>query len=189
MIALFLFVSALTASAQENLKTDFQAYTNLLVKKDFDKALDYMNDGMFKIVPKTQLIEILEQTFNNPQIDIDMSATPVLSDFSEVKTIGGQHYVKFKNLSVIKMRFNMIDDSLKTAEENKTMLESVKQALVTQFGSENVSYDEKTKFFTLKANKPVIASSADKKKWRFTTVDSDAQKPLLEQFIPKELLD
>lgn len=189
LLVVSLLFFAVTASAQENLKSDFQAYTDLLVKKDFNKAMDYVHEGMFKLVPKEQLVQFLEQTFNNPQIEIDMSAAPVLSDFSEIKTIGGQYYVKFKNLTVIKMKFSMIYDSLKTTDENKTMLESVKGALNTQFGSENVAYNDATKFFTLQATKPVIASSADKKKWKFTTIDSDTQKPLLEQFLPKELLN
>ena len=189
LIVVFLFVCALNTSAQESLKTDFQTYTDLLVKKDFDKALDYMNDGLFKIVPKAQLVEIMEQTFNNQEIEIDMRATPVLSDFSEPKSIEGLYYVKFKTKSVMKMKFNSLYDSLKSDDERKTMLESVSQALNTQFGSENVSYDAKTRFFTLNSIKPVIASSADKKKWKFVTVDSEAQKPMLEKFIPKELLD
>lgn len=184
-----LFISALAASAQESIETDFQAYTDLLIKKDFDKALDYMNDGLFKIVPKAQLVEIMEQTFNNQEIEIDMRAIPVLSDFSEAKSIEGLYYVKFKTKSVMKMKFNALYDSLKSEDEKKTMLESVKQALNTQFGSENVSYDVATRFFTLNSIKPVIASSSDKKKWKFVTVDSEAQKPMLEKFIPKELLD
>jgi hypothetical protein len=185
----FLFVSALAASAQESIKTDFQTYTDLLIKKDFDKALGYMNDGLFKIVPKAQLVEIMEQTFNSQEIEIDMRAIPVLSDFSEAKSIEGLYYVKFKTKSVMKMKFNSLYDSLKSDDEKKTMLESVKQALNTQFGPENVSYDAATRFFTLNSTKPVIASSADKKKWKFVTVDSEAQKPMLEKFIPKELLD
>lgn len=86
------------------------------------------------------------------------------------------------------MRFNSIIKAEKTAEENQAAINMVKENLTTKLGAENVSYDEQTRFFTLKSVKPVIASSTDKKAWKFITVDNESQKAMLEKFIPKELL-
>jgi hypothetical protein len=166
---------------------EFTKYTKLMLDKKFDAGLDYMNPGIFEMAPKEQLLVVMEQTFNNPELDIEMSMPDLLS-FSETKKINETFYVKFKTSSVIKMRFNTLINAEKTAEENQTTINMVKENLNAKFGAENVSYDDQTRFFTLKAVKPVIASSADKKIWKFITVDSEAQKPMLEKFIPKELL-
>jgi hypothetical protein len=170
LIVVLLAICAVQATAQENLKTlidDFHAYNNLLIKKDFNGAMDYTNEGLFKIVSKEQLVEVMDQMFNNSQIDVEIDGVPAVSNFGAVKNINDQFYVKFNSISIIKMRFNMMYNSEKTDAENQAAIETLKQNLVTQFGAANVSYDDKTKFFTLKSDKPVIASSIDKKKWKF----------------------
>ncbi|KXK23020.1 MAG: hypothetical protein UZ12_BCD005002892 [Bacteroidetes bacterium OLB12] len=73
--------------------------------------------------------------------------------------------------------------------EGEAAINRVKQGLVTQFGEANVLYDNATRFFHVTAVKPVIASTADKKGWKFVTIDSEQLIPMLEKFIPKEILD
>lgn len=177
----------LYAQDSQVMTQEFTKYTQLMLDKKFNEGMEYMNPGIFEMASREQLVAVMEQTFNNPELEIEM-AMPELAAFSETKKIEDKFYIKFKTISVIKMRFNSIIKAEKTAEENQAAINMVKENLTTKLGAENVSYDEQTRFFTLKSVKPVIASSTDKKAWKFITVDNESQKAMLEKFIPKELL-
>lgn len=185
---LFVFVTcSLYAQDSKVITEQFNVYSKLIIEKNFEKAFDYINEGIFAIAPREQMMQVMEQTFNNPDLTVE-SSMPEASEFSETRKIGEKFYVKFKSFTVVKMKLNSMITPEKTAEENQAMVNMLKQNFESSFGTGNVSYDDKTQFFSLKANKPVIAASADRKTWKFITVDSEQMKPMLEGFIPKELL-
>ena len=62
-----------------------------------------------------------------------------------------------------------------------------KKGLENQFGQDNVIYDFSTESYRIFVIKNVIADSKDKNNWTFVVVE-DRQKPILEKFMPKELL-
>lgn len=158
-------------------------YSNLILKKDFDKALDYVHAGIFEIAPRDQMKQILEQTFNNPMMEIEMTK-PEIKGVSAIKEIDKTYYLKFNSNDVVKMRF-----SPQAIGEGDEAVAKVRQGLEAQFGQANVSYDSTTRFFSISTLKPVIAASTDKKTWKFVTIDNEQLIPMLEKFIPKEVLD
>lgn len=188
VLILLVFVSVAAQAQDSKIVTEqYMAYSKLIIEKNFEKGFDYLNEGIFEIAPRDQMMQVMDQTFNNPELTVEMTM-PEVSDFSTAKKIEAKYYIKFKSLNVVRMRMNTLINPEKTAEENKAMIDMLKQSFESKFGAGNVSYDEKTNFFSLKATKPVIAASTDKKNWKFITVDSDEMKPMLESFIPKELL-
>jgi hypothetical protein len=186
----FLLLIAVHTYGQDSKKIteDYDAYSKLLIEKNFEKAFDYLNPGIFEIVPKAQLLEVTNQTFNNPAIVLEVSM-PEVSEFSEAKKVGETYYVRFKSFNLIKMKFTGMLTPDKSAEEVQATMKKMQEGFDAKFGAENVSYDEKTQFFQIKATKPVIASSADQKSWKFITIDDDSQKPMLARFIPAEILN
>ncbi|MBL7832668.1 MAG: hypothetical protein JNK18_01875 [Cyclobacteriaceae bacterium] len=190
IVWMFLVVIVANANGQDAKKIteDYNAYSKLLSEKNFEKAFDYLNPGIFDIAPKEQLLEVMNQTLNNPAIALEVSM-PEVSEFSDVKKIGETYYVKFKSFNVIKMKFTGLFTPDKTPAEIQATTQKMKESFDAKFGANNVSYDEQTQFFQIKATKPVIASSADQKSWKFITIDDDSQKPMLSQFIPAELLN
>lgn len=185
----FVFVSVATHAQDTKLITEqFAVYNKLINDRNFEKALDHVNEGLFTIAPREQMLKFMEQTLNNPDLVLE-SSLPEASQFGETKKINDQYFVKFSSFTVVKMKFNNLISSDKSAEENQSMVNMVMANLNASFGEGNVSYDDKTQFFTVKATKPVIAASGDRKTWKFLTIDNDQMKPLLEGFIPKELLD
>ena len=64
---------------------------------------------------------------------------------------------------------------------------ATKAALIKQFGQNNVSYDAAIDTYKIFVVKDVIANSKDKQNWTFVVIE-EKQKPILEKFIPKELL-
>jgi|JI10StandDraft_1071094.scaffolds.fasta_scaffold02899_5 hypothetical protein len=180
--ACLLLVTTYAQDSKEAIK-QFNSYSKLVLDKEFDKALDHVHEGIFEIAPREQMKAILEQTFNNTMMEVEMSM-PEINGVSATKKIENTHYLKFISKNIVKMRF-----SPQAIGEGDEAIAKVRQGLEAQFGQANVSYDNATRFFSVSATKPVIASSTDKKNWKFVTIDSDQLIPMLEKFIPKEMLD
>ncbi len=186
ILCVLLLIAILPAYAQDlstEVQKEYMAYSALLKAKDFDKVLDYTHPGLFEVYPKDQLKAALEQVFNNPQIQIELS-DPVLSEFAPAKQVEANHYVKFKSMTVTKMKFGFFDELPEADKANA--LAMMKDNLKAQFGEDNFSYDEKTGFFTVTANNQMLAVSQDKKGWKFVDVSNKQQRPILEKFIPAE---
>lgn len=181
-VACLLLITTYAQNSKEAIK-QFNAYSQLVLDKQFDKALDHVHEGIFEIAPREQMKAILEQTLNNDMMEVEMSM-PEVQGVSHIKKIENTHYLKFISKNIVKMRF-----STQAIGEGEAAINQVKQGLVAQFGEANVAYDNTTRFFSVTAVKPVIATSVDKKDWKFVTIDSEQLIPMLEKFIPKEILD
>lgn len=181
-VACLLLITTYAQNSKEAIK-QFNDYSQLVLDKQFDKALDHVHEGIFEIAPREQMKAILEQTLNNDMMEVEMSM-PEVQGVSAIKKIENTHYLKFISKNIVKMRF-----STQAIGEGEAAINQVKQGLVAQFGEANVAYDNTTRFFSVTAIKPVIATSVDKKDWKFVTIDSEQLIPMLEKFIPKEILD
>ena len=171
--------SLFAQSYKDSIEAQFLRYTDLLIKKDFAKSADYINPGFFKIIPKAQLITIIEKTYNNPALDFNIE-NPAIVSISDSKDIAENSFVKLQYSNYLSMHFKNDDGkALDTALTKKT--------LQAQFGQDNVTYDALTDTYKVFVIKNVIANSIDKRNWTFVVVE-EKQKPLLEKFIPKELL-
>ncbi|MBX2916446.1 MAG: hypothetical protein KF856_14345 [Cyclobacteriaceae bacterium] len=181
-VACLLLITTYAQSSKEAIK-QFNNYSQLVLDKQFDKALDHVHEGIFEIAPREQMKAILEQTLNNDMMEVEMSM-PEVQGISAIKKIENTHYLKFISKNIVKMRF-----STQAIGEGEAAINQVKQGLAAQFGEANVAYDNTTRFFSVTAVKPVIATSVEKKDWKFVTIDSEQLIPMLEKFIPKEILD
>ncbi len=184
--ALFLFLSftAITwaQSPKETIKSDFTKYWELLKETEFDKALDYVLPEFFEIVPRDQMLTMLEQTLKDPQVEIRFKEARV-QDPQDVEEVEGRFYALFSYTSVMSMRLNV------EGEANTMNPEATKAALEQSFGSGNVVYDEKDKSFQITSDKKVWAISENgKDTWKFLAIEQQ-QRPILEKLLPKSLLE
>lgn len=186
MLRLFIvfvsFTISTTLSAQaykDSIKAQFLRYTNLLIEKDFAKSTEYINPGFFKLIPRQQLVAVIEKTYNNPVLDFNIE-NPVVISIGNSKVINGDNFVKMQYSNFLKMHFISSDGKVQDTA-------ATKGALIKQFGQKNVSYDAATDTYKILVIKDVIANSTNKKNWTFVVVE-EKQKPILEKFIPKELL-
>lgn len=183
LILIFLLItfsdSLLAQSYKDSIKAQFLRYTDLLVKKDFAKATGYINPGFFKIIPKAQLIIVIEKTYNNPAFDFKIEE-PAIVSIGDSKTITDNSFVKLQYSNYLTIHFKNDDE-----EKQDTVL--TKKALQAQFGQNNVTYDTSTDTYRVFVIKNVIANSIDNRNWTFVVIE-EKQKPILEKFIPKELL-
>ena len=173
---LLISTTVFSQSYKDSVKGQFLRYTDLLVKKEIAKSAEYMNPEKYKLVPKPQLIAAIEKVYTNPDVEFSIE-NPAVVSVADNKLINGMNFVKLQYSNTLIMRF-------KGSKQDPAL---IKKALEGQFGAENVSYDAATEAFKIFAIKDVIANSKDMKKWTFIAIE-ERQKPMLEKFIPKELL-
>jgi len=187
LITIFAFLQALISFGQEvnvtnEIKNDFNDYYNLISERKIDEALNYSNPKLFEIVPREQMKKLMEAVYKMPNIEYKTGIATFLK-FEELKKIENVNYVKFYIKSPIEMKFTDIENT----EEKITQMTKNFEA---KFGVGNVVFDEESGFYKINAEKIIIASSDNELlDWKFVTVDNPKMKILLENFIPKELLN
>lgn len=179
LLSILLAGPVLGQSYKDSLQAQFMRYTNLLVTKQFGASADFINPNFFKLVPKAQLITLIEKTYNNPAIQFSIENPQVIS-VGDIQEFGGERYVKLQYSNIMKMHFNAAEGKVQDTAATKA-------ALMKQFGQSHVTYHASTDIYEIFVTKNVIANSRDNQHWTFVVVE-ERQKSLLEKFIPKELL-
>lgn len=185
---LFLLVMSF-ATAQDVKQTiaeEFTDYQDAIINGEFEKSMKYITPEFFEIFPKDQLINLMEQTFNNPEITFEIKDTNI-ENIGDLEEIEGKHYSLLTYSNQMNMRFNGEEDE--TEEQKQSRIGMTRVSLENTFGSQNVGYNPSTDFFEVKARKNVYAISVDgKTNWKFLVVEK-GQKVILDQLLPKVLAD
>ena len=185
---LFLLLS-FTNYAQDYKKeitTEFTAYLDALTNLEFEKSVEYLSEDFFKIVPKEQMIQLLESTFNNPNMEIQLKDSEVVN-VADKEKFDKKYYATLIYSSVMDMKINNPEEEEKEQRDlrNTLLLLNFQKT----FGFENVKYDKEKDQYEIKATKEVYAISNDgETNWKFLVVEKK-QRFILEQFLPQELID
>lgn len=176
---------------QQSIKSDFISYLDAIISKDFDKSMDYIIPEFFDLIPKSMMIDIMEETFNNPEMEFDLKE-PKIMYLGKIKNVEGRYYSKLKYSNLMDVKF--IDDE---EEEETTEVEGEEEMLHSlmmlsfekTFGKGNVTYDETNNIYKILSKKDVIAISDNgKSDWKFLVIE-EAQRFLLEELVPKQVID
>lgn len=185
---LFLIISS-TGNAQDYKKTieiEFTEYLNSIVNKNFAKSMDYVIPEFFEIIPKSQMIKVMEQTFNNPSMEFELKNPKIIS-INDAQKIEEKFYslLSYSNQMNMKIR----NEGEETEDEKKMRIGLTQLSFEKNFGSQNVKYNKETDFFEILVEKQVYSISKDgKKDWKFLVIEKK-QKVLLEKLLPKELVE
>ncbi|RZJ77600.1 MAG: hypothetical protein EOO20_28695 [Chryseobacterium sp.] len=119
---LFSLISIL-ATAQDSekaIREQFTTYSQLVVDKKIDAALDYTNEDLFKVVPRESMKSLMESIFNMPTMEYRASM-PQISEVGPVKNIDGASYAKIKYTANLEMKFLQApDEEKRTAKETSS---------------------------------------------------------------------
>lgn len=178
LLHFIIFVPFFGQDFKADVESQFKDYNSLIASHQYEKALElYGNDDFLKLVPLKDLVAMMEQMLNDPEIDLNLIAPSEIVISDAVIEEKGKKFVKLDFHQRLEMKFNEKD------LDEKSLL-SVFQGT---FGKDHVKYDDKTKFFLIETYKTAIASSLDLKNWKFTVLEKN-QIPLLRSFIPEQFL-
>lgn len=158
---------------------DYKTYSQLVMDKKFEEAMQYTSPEVFKIFPKNSLIQAMKAAFAMPGLEFHIEL-PDIINYGELKTIDQIDYIRFSTLNIFRIK----TEETQNAEPAKYLI-----AFKKFFGDENVSYDENTKLFRIESIKDVLASSTDKgQNWKFIVLDNEKIINILQGIIPSEVL-
>lgn len=186
---LFIFLCTITTNlyaqaVNETIEKQFTEYSQLVIDKEFDKALNYAPEEIFEVIPREQMVKMMEMVLSSSDFEYKATLPKVLS-ISDLIKIEEVNYVKIKTSSEVEMKFSELEED----EDREMNIPLYKLSFEKKFGVGNVKYNEETHFFEINATKNAIAKSNDLKEWKFVIVENDNQKLILERFIPKELFE
>jgi len=188
IILLTISTLAFSQDYKKDIESKFLEYNSYIINQDFMKSKDFVPQEFYEIVPKEQMILLLEKTFNNPEIEYKLKG-PQIIDISEKEQVEGKYYSLIKYSSPMNMKFKNKEQQEETETERKLRMNLIKLSFEKSFGSGNVKYNEETGFFEINAQKQAYAISKDGiTDWKFLVVESK-QKFILEKLLPKQLVE
>ncbi|WP_405377735.1 hypothetical protein [Nonlabens sp. Asnod3-A02] len=185
---LFITVSsiALAQETKNQIQADFTNYLNSIVNMELEKSLDYMPTEFFDIIPKAKMLEVMKQTFNNPDMEIDIK-NPTILKIDDAQKIENKYYSLLTYSSQMDMKIN--GEEHETEEDKKLRISMTKTAFQQSFGAENVVYNDTTGFFEIQSQKDVYGISDNGKTgWKFLVLEKN-QKVILEKLLPAQLIE
>lgn len=186
LVALFSFQFFYAQSEKEAIKKDFVAFNHLIVAHNFDEAVEYIPTDFFKIFPKNIVIDMMERVLNDPSMEFKLSE-PVELKIQAIQKIGDRYYAKIQYKSPMSIRHKDAEheDTEDSIYQRQIVLSSMKSA----FKTEQVVYNETTRFYDLLLDEKAIAISDNgHTDWKFLVLKQN-QRPILEKILPKELLE
>lgn len=185
LISVFFTVVLFAQTDQQVIQATAQTYMNAVKNKDIDKMLDAMLPDVFEMVNRNQLKLSMEQMFNNPNMKIEYLSAKIF-DISETVSHKDNKYARINYDSSFKMLFPSGDGV--STEENKTMLNSMKSALESQFGKDSIVINYEEASVTVNSNSYMYAVSSPKfEGWKFIN-DDDSMGQLAKNIIPAEVI-
>ena len=171
---------------KKNIESEFTEYLNSIVNMEFEKSMEYITPEFFEIVPKSQMLKLMEQTFNNPTMEFEIKNPKILS-VNDFQKIENKYYSLLTYSNQLNMKMNSEEEE--TEDESKMRINMTKLSLEQTFGSENVKYNERTDFFQIQSQKDAYAISENgKTEWKFIVIEKE-QKMILDKILPKELAE
>ncbi|MFD0964355.1 hypothetical protein [Pseudofulvibacter geojedonensis] len=186
ILFLIICTNGIAQKYKKNIKSEFTEYLNSLINMDFEKSFEYITPEFFEIVPKSQMLQLMEQTFNNPAVVIEIKNPKILT-INDSKKIENKYYslLTYSN----QMNFRMKSEEEETEDEKTMRINLTKLSFEQNFGSENVKYNEKTEFFEIYSEKDVYGISVNgETNWKFLVLEKDS-KIILTKLLPKELAE
>ncbi len=182
LFALFLLVTiAVNGQEIDDLKTNWNDYNQLIKTGEIEDAMTYVNQGIFEVLPKEQMVDIMKSIFETPGMEIQFKEQEI-TNFNDPKVINNKTYLLFDYYQVMDMKLESV--TMEDTDMQSMMLSQFQK----QFGDDKVSYNKDTNFFKIKAVKKALGMyDPEIGDWRFLTLE-DGQRFLLEKFLEEDVL-
>jgi len=160
------------------IKKNLTYFINTIKTKKIDQAVSYIYPKFFTIVPKEQMTQILNLTYNNPFMKIDVQDLK-FGAIEKPELINGE-YFSITNY-YLKMKCNV-------SSMNDDMKKQMNAALVSKYGENNVKYLANESSYLINAGMKACAVSKDKKYWKFVILEKEYKTQLV-KILPQKVLD
>ena len=184
LLFVFTCVLGITLSAQDKdtvLQRRVNEYMAMSKNADFEKVMEYMHPSLFKLSPRETLIQVMNETFHNPSMEIAFDSIKVI-EIGPAFKLGEASWRKTDYY--MSMHLKMADASVYTPE----FIEQMKTGLQDQFPGKEVRYDPATKYFIISGMEIFFAIKDNPgTQWMFLGYQKNPQ--LINALFPKEVIE
>jgi hypothetical protein len=160
------------------IKKNLTYFVNSIKTKKIDQAVNCIYPKFFTIIPKEQMTQVLNLTYNNPFMKIEVQDLQ-FGSIEKPELFSGE-YFSIANY-YLKMKCNV-------SSMNDDMKKKMNAALVGKYGKNNVQYLANEGSYLINANMKACAVSKDKKYWKFVMLEKEYKTELV-KVLPKKVLD
>ncbi len=171
--------------AQTKVNNDDQAirksvvyFANTIKYKKLDQTVSCIYPKFFTVVPKDQVTQILNMTYNNPFVKIDVQDMKFAS-VGKPELIDGEYFSLTSYYLKLKGDVSSMSDEMK----NK-----IGEMLIAKYGKGSVKYLAKEGSYIINAPMKAVVISKDKKSWKLVLAEKE-YKSQLKKILPKKILD
>lgn len=172
------FAQNTTGTEDQSIRKSVVFFANTIKYKQLDKTIDCIYPKYFTVFPKEQMTQILNMTYNNPFVKIDVKDMKFVS-------VGKPELVDGEYFSLVSYFLKMRAD---VSSMNDDMKKNISKMLSSKYGKNNIEYNAKEGAYTINAPMSVYAISKDKKTWKVVYAEKEL-KSQLTKVLPKKILD
>ncbi|WP_313091099.1 hypothetical protein [Chryseobacterium flavum] len=184
LLFLFAMLSFMTFSQTRanpddvTIKKSLTNFVNSIQAKQMDQAVNGIYPKFFTIVSKEQMTQILNMTYNNPFMKIELQDLK-FGNIEKPELITGEYFSVTPYFLKLKCNVSSLNDDIK---------KRMNGALTTKYGANNVKYVASEDSYLINAAMKACAVSKDKKTWKFVILEKKYKKELV-KILPKKILD
>lgn len=171
-----------TNNYENDIKISLGQFLQSIKTKNINNAVECIYPKFFTVVPKEQMKQILNFTYNNPMLDIkilDFKATSV----EKPEKINNELFsiVNYSSKMNFKVDWNSIPNG-------QNMKKQINDGLYKKFGKANVTYIPKGDYYLINSKMKACAISGNGKDWKFLILE-ESYKKNLNNILPKKIID
>ncbi|WP_336702203.1 hypothetical protein [Chryseobacterium indologenes] len=184
LLFLFVLLSLMTFSQTKanpddsTIKKSLTYFVNSIQSKQIDQAVSCIYPKYFNVVSKEQMTQILNMTYNNPFMKIEVQDLK-FGNIEKPDFITGEYFSIIHYFLKLKCNVSSLNDEIK---------KKMNSALTSKYGANNVKYLANEGSYLINANMKACAVSKDKKAWKFVIIEKQYKKEL-STVLPKKILD
>ncbi|AZA59765.1 hypothetical protein [Chryseobacterium indoltheticum] len=178
LISTFSFAQTKVNSDDQAIRKSMVYFANTIKYKKLDQTVDSIYPKFFTIVNKEQFTQMLNMTYNNPFVKIDVLDMKFIS-------VGKPELVEGENFSITSYYLKLKAD---VSSMNEQMKKSVSEMLEKKYGKGSVEYLANEDAYIINAPMKMVAVSKDKKDWKVVFADKEYKKQLT-KVLPQKILD
>ncbi|KUJ55971.1 hypothetical protein [Chryseobacterium aquaticum] len=185
LIKLIFIFTAYFSFAQTKVNPDDQAirkslvyFVNTIKYKKIDQAVECIYPKFFTINSKEQITQLLNMTYNNPFVKIDVQDM-------KFGTVGKPELISGEYFSLSNYYLTM---KTNVSSMNEDMKKKAGEMMTSKYGKTNVKYIANEGSYVITAPMKVCAVSKDRKTWKLVFADNEFKSQLV-KVLPKKILD
>ena len=184
-VLFFLFLFSISkAQTLEELKAETKKVYDASYNIDFDEILNYSYPKLIELVDRTQMTQVLESNFQNPEFSVRFVYPNPAFSYSELKKINNQTFCVVRYNGAIRMKYG------------KPLTEQLANGMLTTFkqhmAGKKVTFEKERNSFLIEGESVMIAiaDNVTQNKWRFLNYDAgqlDFIDKMLTETVRKQL--